>query len=321
MEDYYIFSSGNLKKKNNTIFFNSKDNKIFLPVEKIKSIYFFGEINISSKIIEFFGKKGIILHFFDYYDNYVGSFYPKRHLIAGEVIIKQCEHYLNKKKRLFLAKSFLKGGVKNMMKILAQYNLLNDTFKKLIVKLDYQTDIPSLMGIEGNIRDMYYALLDKILIEPFKIIKRERRPPKNYTNALISFGNQLLYTLIVKHIYYTQLNPSISYLHEPFYRRFSLALDVSEIFKPFFVDRLILKLINLKIIKEEHFRKELNGILLNEYGKKIFIKEFENRKSSVIYHKTLKRKVKYETLIRLELYKLIKHLLDIKKYKPFMIWW
>lgn len=83
-------------------------------------------------------------------------------------------------------------------------------------------------------------------------------PPDNMINSLISFVNTLIYTKVLSEIYHTQLNPTISYLHEPGVRRFSLSLDIAEVFKPLIGDRVIFSLLNRKQITEDSFTKELN---------------------------------------------------------------
>ena len=119
-------------------------------------------------------------------------------------------------------------------------------------------------------------------------------------NCLISFGNSLMYASILTEIYHTQLTPTVSYLHEPGERRYSLALDISEVFKPIIVDRVIFNLINNRIIKEEHFLEELNFCYLNEQGRRIFLSEY---------------KISYKRMIRIECFKIIKHLLGESSYR------
>lgn len=97
-------------------------------------------------------------------------------------------------------------------------------------------------------------------------------------------------------------------------------MDLSEVFKPVFVDRLVNRLIKQNIIKKEHFRKDLNNIILNEEGKKLVIFHFNKNMESTIFHKNLKKKVSKKRLIRLECYKLIKHLVGIEIYSPFVAW-
>jgi len=104
-------------------------------------------------------------------------------------------------------------------------------------------------------------------------------------------------------------------------RRFTLNLDVAEIFKPIIGDRLIFSVINKGIIKPSHFEEKLNGIVLNEKGKQLFVQEFDERLKTTIKHRKLGRHVSYRELIRLELYKLQKHLIGEEEYTPFVAWW
>lgn len=319
--NYYILKNGILRRKENTVYFINKEGKRSIPIEKMRAIYAYGRISFTSGVISLFAKNGVCIHFYDYYGNYEGSFYPREYLLSGNLIIKQAEHYLDEEKRLYLARKFVEGAAKNIMQNLKYYKLDTADVEKLMDEIEKQKTITRLMNVEGRIRDLYYTKLDSIFPEDFKIVRRERRPPTNMTNALISFGNQLLYGEIVTEIYNTQLNPTISYLHEPFERRFSLALDVSEIFKPIIVDRVIFKLINKRIIDKSCFKSELNCVVMNEKGKRIFLEEYEKKMSTTIKHRGLKRNVSYRRLIRLELYKLMKHLLGLGKYKPFVMWW
>ena len=131
----------------------------------------------------------------------------------------------------------------------------------------------------------------------------------------------MCYSQCLRAIHQTQLNPTISYLHSPGERRFSLALDLAEIFKPLLVDRVIFKVLNKREIQQKDFESKLNRVILNEKGKKAFIAAFEERLNETIQHRTLKRNVSYKHLIKLECYKLSKHILGIETYKPFKAWW
>ena len=140
-------------------------------------------------------------------------------------------------------------------------------------------------------------------------------------NSLISYVNSLIYTKVLTEIYQTQLNPTISYLHEPGERRFSLSLDIAEIFKPLIGDRLIFSLLNKNQITEKSFTKDLNYLHLEKSASQVIASELEKRMSTTIKHKDLGREVSYRYLMRLEVYKLIKHILGEKEYVPFEIWW
>jgi CRISPR-associated protein Cas1 len=114
---------------------------------------------------------------------------------------------------------------------------------------------------------------------------RTKNPPSNEINSLISFGNSLCYTLALDTIYHTQLNPTISFLHEPGVRRYSLALDLAEIFKPILVDRTIFKVLNQKMLKTTDFEHKLNGCFLKDSGKQTFIRCYEERLKETIHHR------------------------------------
>jgi CRISPR-associated protein Cas1 len=334
---YYLFNPGTLQRKDNTLKFTPiKEDENgnmqncesrYLPIENVAEFYVFGSLTANSALYNFLGKNDIPVHFFDYYGNYTGSFMPRDFLLSGRMLIAQTTYYQNKKKRIVIARKFVEGAGFNMQKNLKYYNNRGREMDDIIARIDkyiltiqQAENVNELMGIEGNIHIAYYKAFDLILND-YKMGVRRKQPPNNEINALISFGNMMCYSQCLRAIHQTQISPVISYLHTPGERRYSLALDISEIFKPLLVDRIIFKVINKKEIQEKHFNKELNKCLLNTTGKMIFVKEFENRLNETIQHRSLKRKVSYRHLIKLECYKLAKHLLDIEEYKPFKMWW
>ena len=313
-KNFYILSDGKLIRRENTLYFENEDGKRPIPINSIYSIYALGSLSVTSKALSLLAKEGVCIHFFNRYGFYEGSFYPRETLISGDLLIKQVEHYLDEEKRLYLARCFVEGALRNMNRVLTPYGLSLD------FELDDVDNVRELMGFEALARQRYYGYLNEIL-KNFDFGVRSKRPPKNEINAMISFGNSLLYSTVLSELYHTQLNPTVSYLHEPFERRFSLALDIAEIFKPFVVDRLVIYLVNKRIIKEDDFNRDFNCVLLNENGYKKFIKAYNEKLESTIKHRQLKRNVSYQRLIRLECYKLIKHLLGVEKYRPLVIWW
>lgn len=333
---YYLFNPGELERKDNTLKFtpisedgseNSVGEPRYLPVEDINEFYVFGSLRADSSLYNFLGQKDIAVHFFDYYQNYTGSFMPKDSLLSGKMILAQTSAYQNKKKRIVVAQKFIEAASWNMLKNLQYYNRrgkdmedLMDAIKKYASQLSATTCVQELMGLEGMIRQTYYYAFNLILND-YEMGGRSKQPPRNEVNALISFGNMMCYTMCLRAIHQTQLNPTISFLHTPGERRYSLALDVAEVFKPVIIDRVIFKVLNKKEIQEKHFDWKLNKCLLNQTGKKIFVKAIEDKLVETIKHRTLNRNVSYRHLIKLECYKLAKHLLEIEEYKPFKMYW
>jgi CRISPR-associated protein Cas1 len=325
----YIFSSGELKRKDNTIFFENEQGKKYIPVENTNEIYIFGEVDINKRFLEFLTQAEIILHFFNRYDYYVGTYYPREHLNSGYMILKQAEHYLDMQKRQEIATEFVIGAIKNILNVIRYYsnrgkNLKNveDGIKHLEEKAQKSRDIEELMAFEGNVRDHYYKAFDIILNNPdFAFEQRTRRPPQNNLNTLISFGNSMIYTIALSEIYKTHLDPRIGFLHATNFRRFTLNLDVAEIFKPIMVDRVIFTLIGRNMITKDDFEKSTNGLILKEKGQQTFVTEMENKLRSTFKHRNLGRNVSYRRLIRLEIYKLAKHLIGEEKYKAYVAKW
>jgi CRISPR-associated protein Cas1 len=258
----------------------------------------------------------------------VGTYIPRPKQVSGRVLFAQVSHHLDISKRMELAKLFVHGALSNILVNVRYYKRMHEelnSIEKIIQdyceKLCVCVNIEELMGYEANARKEYYKMFDVILPSQFKFEMRTIRPPKNMLNSLISFGNSLVYSSVFNEINSTHLNPTISYLHELYDRRFSLSLDISEVFKPLLSDRVIFHLLMKGEIKEDDFNKDLNSVLLNDKGRIKFLKHFEEKMATSIKHRSLGRHVSYKTLIRLECYKIMKHLLGIDKYKPFVIWW
>lgn len=324
----YITSMGELSRKDNSLCFRKNGKNVYLPIENIGEIYCMNEISINTKLLDYLSTKHIVVHFFNYYGNYSGTFYPKDQYRSGRLLVKEVEGY-NSVKRLIIAKKIVLAIAKNIDQVLYHYYKHNcKEVKKIInwIRRDFNEqllvvqDIQSLMLLEGALWQMFYSSFQYILPKDFMMNKRVRRPPDNPINALISFGNSLLYSKCISIIYQTHLNQTISYLHEPSEARFSLSLDISEIFKLVIVFKTIFDLVNNKKLKvSEHFEKKVNYCILNDKGKQIFIKAFEERLDRVFLNKKLKRKITYRTAIKMDCYKLIKYLLEDKDFEFFSL--
>ena len=323
----YIMSMGELTRKDNSICFRKNGKNVYIPIENTKELFCLNEVSLNSKLLDFLSQNHVIVHFFNYYGMYSGTFYPKDQYLSGRLLIAQVNKYQTD--RLKIAQTIVKVIGDNIAEILYHYYKHDkkevketiDWIKKIfLIQVEQSKNIKELLAYEGEVWLRFYGDFKYFLPEDFVMNKRVKRPPDNPINALISFGNTLLYTKTISAIYQTHLDQRISFLHEPSEGRFSLSLDISEVFKPVIVFRTIFDLVNNRRLQvEKHFEKNVNYCILNEDGRKIFIEAFEARLESVFLHPKLKRKVSYRTAIKLDCYKLIKNILEGKEFVPFSL--
>ncbi|MBF0607507.1 MAG: type I-B CRISPR-associated endonuclease Cas1 [Magnetococcales bacterium] len=323
---YYISSNGRIKRMENTVVIeNEKGDKKAIPIEDIDTIHLFGEIDLNSKLLNFLSKHNTTIHFYNYYGFYTGSFMPPHKSASGELTVRQVQHYLDPAKRLAIAVGFVQGSLFHLQRNLRRHKgteEFRDIIDRELKHIESAGSVAELMGCEGRARNAYYQALNVVMVaDGFSFDKRQKRPPTNPVNALISFGNSLMYTHVLTNIYHTQLNPTISYLHEPSQRRYSLSLDIADIFKPLIADTVMFKLVNNRMLTEEDFEEDVDYCYLTEVGRKKYLRELDEKLNTTVQHRKLKRKVSYSTLIRLECYKLIKHLLGDEEYVPLKAWW
>ena len=115
----YITSMGELSRKDNSLCFRKNGKNIYIPIENTKEIYCLNEVSFNSKLLDFLGRNNIIVHFFNYYGGYSGSFYPRNQYNSGKLLVKQVEKYKNN--RIDIAKAIVKGIGANIDEVLYHY--------------------------------------------------------------------------------------------------------------------------------------------------------------------------------------------------------
>lgn len=340
----YLTRSGRLRRKDNTLRFeavtlpNEPDPEIEhdnldsidasavnnLPVESIDAIYLFGEVTLNTKLINFLNQHKVPVHIFNWYGNHTGTILPHAEQLSGDLVIRQAEAYRSPLERMTICRNILKAAFHNIRLILQYYQRRKGGLEEAISALNtFEKQLAScgttdaLMGLEGNVRRIYYSSWPLWMGSAAANFKRVYHPPDNPLNALISFLNSLLYTTCVSELYRTALYPGISYLHTPQTRRFSLALDLVEPFKPVLADRMLFRLFDCKMISDNDFQKYSNGFILTDEARRKVLQEWDAELRKTIYCNNLNRSVSYRQLIRLDCYKLINFLLEERPYQPF----
>lgn len=262
----------------------------------------------------------------NYWGHHTGSFMPHAEQLSGDLVIAQGQAFRDPEQRLDLCKAIVDAKIHNMLSVLAYYRRrhkdIEDTENRIreLRKQATATDSPdTLMGFEGMSTRSYYAAWKHWLTDAPDKFTRVYHPPDNPLNAMISFLNSMLYTACVSELHRTALYPGISYMHAPQSRRFSLALDLVEPFKPLMVDRLLFRLFNQGDIGKSDFQPHSNGVLLKDEARKRVLQAWDEQLKTTISHPTLNRSVSYRQLLRLDCYKLIKHLLEDADFEPYRI--
>lgn len=324
--NYHLINEGILTKRDFTLLFEGPSGKKYIPVETIDSLYIYSNVIFSGNFFEFMNKRGLNVSLINRYGEKIGSFVPQNNRRNIKTELKQLKIYDDEKERLELAKKLEIASVSNLRANLRYYERRKNSerlreeityISQLIQKLNEAKSVTQLMTIEAQSRQRYYHCFNTILDdEDFIFEKRTRRPPEDPLNAMISFGNTLLYQRIANEINRTSLDIRIGIVHVAGSRPESLNLDLADLFKPILVDRTIFTLINRKMLDATDFVEvENNGIYLSAKGKRLFIREFERKIYQKIQLNGLERT--YDYVIKNEIQKLKRFIEYGEKYKPY----
>lgn len=331
--NHHIFADGELTRQEGTLRIDTLEgNTEYIPIESIDTLYLHGQIDFNTRALGLLNDHGVSMHVFGWKDYYSGSYLPKRSHLSGNTVVEQVTAYNDTERRLSIAREIIAASIHNMRVNVRYYNNGNNRgeFESELERLSQlkerartgnEDSIDELRGVEATARKIYYRCFDAILRDPFELTKREYNPPSNEANALISFLNGMVYTTCVSAIRQTALDPTVGYLHEPGERRFTLSLDIADIFKPILADRVAFRVVNRQQLSVNDFETELEGCLLTEDGRTTVLKEFEKTLDETVEHPRLNRKVSYKTLVRTDVYSLKKHILAGEPYRPTERWW
>jgi len=326
--NHHVFADGELSRNEGTLRIDTlAGDTEYLPVESIDSLYLHGQIDFNTRALGLLNDHGVPVHVFGWKDYYNGSYLPKRGQVSGNTVVEQVRAY-DDERRLSIAHRIIQASIHNMRSNLRYYDGRKGDFSDAIADLAAEKGratsvdtINELRSVEGNARKTYYRCFDRILRDPFELTKRQYNPPTNEANAIVSFLNGMTYTTCVSAIRKTALDPTIGFVHEPGERRFTLSLDIADIFKPILADRLVFRLVNRQQISVDDFESELDGCLLTEEGRMTVLEEFEKLLDETVAHPRLERKVSYKTLVRTDVLSLKKHILTGEEYHATERWW
>jgi CRISPR-associated protein Cas1 len=314
----------------------NQEIRLRVPVHTIGGIICFGNVSCSPFLMGFCGENGVGVSFLSEHGRFLARVQGP---VSGNVLLRR-EQYRRADDQEYsaqMAKAFVTGKVANCRTVLQRVlrdhaqKMDEDTLRRSVddmsrslQSLELNQSLDAVRGLEGDAAHTYFSVFDHLIIaqkESFTFQERNRRPPLDNVNCLLSF----LYTLLMHDcrsaLESVGLDPAVGFLHRDRPGRPGLALDLMEEFRPFLADRLTLSLINLRQVQDKGFNKtETGAVIMNDETRRTLLVTYQERKQEEIYHPFLDEKVTIGLLFHVQALLMARCLRgDLDGYPPF-IW-
>ncbi len=326
-----------LHKKGDAVEVIFDDKRVVpIPLINLDSIVCFGNIYVSPFLLGAAPEHNITISFL----SETGKFLARvQGPVAGNVLLRKAQYRVSddKDKSALVAKYFVTGKIANQKTVLqrairdhkdkvdvVRIQSAIDNLSRNLEKVERETDLDKLRGIEGDSAETYFSVFDELITsqkDGFKFEGRNRRPPLDNVNAMLSYVYTLLYHDMISALEVVGLDPAVGFMHRDRPGRLSLALDLMEEFRAFFADRLVLSLINRNEINSNQFEKTASGaVIMNEDARKTVVNAYQKKKAVVVNHPYVEKKMHLAILFQTQARLLARHLRgDIDGY-PVYIW-
>jgi|Wag4MinimDraft_8_1082659.scaffolds.fasta_scaffold00019_7 CRISPR-associated protein Cas1 len=323
---YITKQNTQLTKKGKRIVVTEKnDIAADVPLINVEQVIIIGKVGITGATIQLLLDENIPITYLSYYGHYKGRLVPEQS--KNSILrLKQFEGYQDENLKLKISKIIVGAKLKNMKNILLKKSRtasdLEDVqnkaeeIKDLINKLKDADDENQLRGYEGIGSRYYFSQFNKLLNYNFKFNGRNRRPPTDPVNSMLSFGYSLLLNEVLTAISISGLDPYIGFFHSVEYGKPSLALDLMEEFRQPIIDILVKNIINKKIIDEDDFRKDGSKVLFTDESKKIFLQEYERKLEKYVKYNDEKENLSWRKTIQHQIKLFRKTIVNNQKYVP-----
>jgi len=319
---YWLTEPCRIRREGDSIRVERTDSTpVRIPITDIRDLVAFDHVDINTSAVSLLSRHGIMIHILDHYGNYAGAITPAEDMSSAHVLRSQVTLTADHETRLTIGRALVATTAANV-KWALDTDLLDAPLHRLKEQLAACESSEQLMGAEGNFRRSAWAVLDTMLPPWLRLEGRSRRPPSNAGNAFISYANSITYARVLTALRCTPLHPALGFLHaDTDRRRNTLALDLAELFKPLFAERLLKRAAAQKTLRPSDFESDVGYASLSKQGRKKTAELIRAELATTVYHRALRRKVSYEELIHLEALKLVRLCLEGTSYKPFHPWW
>jgi len=330
MKILYITEQGSIIKKTSRRLIISKERKTLAEISLIglEGIVIFGNVQITSQAIASLLENGIYVSFLSQRGRYRGILLPNQHKNVF-LRIAQYERYLNEEFQREFASTLVLAKIMNAKALILRYcrNYPEKDFstfifliEQAIEKIKNKPPVPILLGIEGYSARAYFNAFKSMIRNDINFTGRNRKPPKDPVNALLSFGYAMITTEILSLLFANGFDPYIGYLHGIDYGRPALALDMVEEFRHSLIDRLVLSLLNNNIISSEDFLLDDDkGLILSQDALKKFIHHYEKRVTEPFLKFENQDKLSYRQLFKIQVNRLARTITSGQHYKAHVL--
>jgi CRISPR-associated protein Cas1 len=309
----------------------NKQMLLDVPLIKVDGVVVFGRSTVSPAVVIELLERNIALSFLTHTGRYLGRLEPE---LTKNIFVRaaQWKAIAPSEPALHLVRGFIRGKLKNyrnaLLRGLREFPELSlqpalTRLEQAIAPIDTTHTIDSLRGLEGSGSAAYFGSFDALIrAEGFQFTHRNRRPPTDPVNALLSLGYALLRHDVQSAVNLVGFDPYLGYLHTQRYGRPSLALDLMEEFRPIVVDAVVLSAINRRVLSPENFETEplSHAVSLTSEGLRSFLRLYEQKKQSKFKHPVLQTQCTYQEAFEIQARLLAKYLMgETEKYPPLVL--
>ncbi len=289
-----------------------------IPAQTVEQVVLMGNPQVTGDAFVYALELGMPIHYLSSFGKYLGSALPG-HSRNGALRLAQYALYHDTARRLDLVKAIVTAKIHNQRTVLYRHGHIDNPLKLRKKLVQDQTTLDQVRGIEGLAARDYFAGWAAMLDKPWRFSGRNRRPPTDPVNSLLSFAYALLRSQVTASVHLAGLDPYIGYLHEVHHGQPSLVLDLMEEFRPLVADNLVLSMINNRQIKPTDFNHSLGAYTLTDATRKIFLQAFDRKMNDEFKHPVFEYRCTYRRAIELQARLLSRHLQEGIPYKPLIL--
>ncbi|MGL5080690.1 MAG: type I-D CRISPR-associated endonuclease Cas1d [Microcoleaceae cyanobacterium] len=289
-----------------------------IPAQTVEQVVLMGNPQVTGDAFVYALELGMPIHYLSSFGKYLGSALPGQSR-NGALRLAQYGLYHDVAKRLELVKAIVTAKIQNQYLVLYRQGQTENPLKLHKKLVPTQETLDQVRGVEGLAARDYFAHLGKIVGSEWRFNGRNRRPPTDPVNSLLSFAYGLLQTQVRAAVHLAGLDPYIGYLHEVHHGQPALVLDLMEEFRPLVADSVVLSMLNRKQLSLKDFNESLGAYRLTDGARKEFLQGFDQKLNDEFKHPVFEYRCTYRRAIELQARLLSRHLQEGVPYKPLVL--